>query len=868
MSRLTSEVMRFRVARAPQRRCKSAFPSFEVTRPDELVDWLAAAELASAFLAERGLAAGARRFNADVPSLPLLRSLDCLLLTHGDEIEPGRVQHELRELADDAELDVVLEMWAPLRGYLSAVLVAAVLGAADPGLRVDLTRLLLVIGLVELLTAAPAVLHSAEDVLLALSRRDVVLPADLVVPIAMRQSILARPPGFSDLYVVREEWNRYEPGEIAHIENVLLGEAKLRRHERVDETETTETTATARSTLDELDSQTTDRFELQEESQRDVNLAAHVDGKIDTSGQYGPTKIDTHLGGSFDYSVAESEHHALTQATETVTRAVTRVETQVREERVRRTLTRITETNQHTIDNSGDDRADNIAGIYRWVDKIQTVQLFKYPHRLLFEFELPEPGALVRWFHHRPPGGLQNPLPSPFLDEPPAGEDPRPVTPRSIAVQDAAGNVPPRTVDYQKLGSRYHVTGLTPPPSGQVIFQTLRHPEAETDPTNAGKPPQYGLGSVVIPAGLEGREYRIYISATSALPVGGGVAPWLEPIFTQYGIPLPAGWGAGPTGWLEVTIGTDFPSFEVDGNGNRVGNDEQQIERYQDPFFFREMSPMKFRKPISGTVPLQVVTDDCSGLAITIEMWCEPTSAAMDEWRQQTFEIIQGAYWDMFRAHRDELASRQVRAGITIEGSSPMRNREVIREELKRGVIEMLTGEQFLGRGSTTDVALNDEELDVESPLSNLNDAPGHSHEIQFIEQAFEWENITYVLYPYYWAPSKRWEMLNAISSPDAEFDRFLRSGSARVVVPARPGFEFQANLYTISGALWGGGPAPIPGDILYRSVADEIRAQQQPAEDGEPMADWEVRLPTTLVYLEPVGTGLPLPNPNPKLPV
>jgi hypothetical protein len=204
-----------------------------------------------------------------------------------------------------------------------------------------------------------------------------------------------------------------------------------------------------------------------------------------------------------------------------------------------------------------------------------------------------------------------------------------------------------------------------------------------------------------------------------------------------------------------------------------------------------------------------------------------------------------------------------VRDGIAISGSSPTRNQEVIREELKRAVVELLRGSRFDGLPATTYDAGG-----TVPPRIDLDANDRTAQEIQFVEQAFEWENLSYMLYAYFWADSERWAELQGVEGPDADFDRFLRAGSARVLVPARPGFEGQAHLYTLFGTLWGGGPAPMPGDPLYLSIAEEVRALQRPPDDGKPGEHWEVRLPTTLVYLSPLGTTVPLKNDAAELPM
>jgi hypothetical protein len=150
-----------------------------------------------------------------------------------------------------------------------------------------------------------------------------------------------------------------------------------------------------------------------------------------------------------------------------------------------------------------------------------------------------------------------------------------------------------------------------------------------------------------------------------------------------------------------------------------------------------------------------------------------------------------------------------------------------------------------------------------EQPFPDLTEASRTAPEIQFLEQAFEWENLSYVAYPYYWGrnTSGQWRDLVSIATADARFDEFLRSGSARVLVPARPGFESAVQLYVATGILWGGSQAPAPDEPGYLSVADEIKALQRASGDDCPVGDaWEIRLPTTLVWLSP-DAQLPLPN-------
>jgi hypothetical protein len=112
--------------------------------------------------------------------------------------------------------------------------------------------------------------------------------------------------------------------------------------------------------------------------------------------------------------------------------------------------------------------------------------------------------------------------------------------------------------------------------------------------------------------------------------------------------------------------------------------------------------------------------------------------------------------------------------------------------------------------------------------------------------------HLTYVMYPYFWADNSQWDDLEGISGVDPYYRLFLRSGSARVVVSARPGYSKEVEYFLWMGIPWAGSKSPGPDVLEYISVADEIQAQDKAPLDGERAgASWEVRLPTTLICLD-----------------
>ena len=55
----------------------------------------------------------------------------------------------------------------------------------------------------------------------------------------------------------------------------------------------------------------------------------------------------------------------------------------------------VTERNKHIFKNQ-EANANDISGIYRWVDKIYELQIVNYGKRFMLEFIVPEPAAFFR----------------------------------------------------------------------------------------------------------------------------------------------------------------------------------------------------------------------------------------------------------------------------------------------------------------------------------------------------------------------------------------------------------------------------------------------------------------------------------------
>ncbi|MFN8470216.1 MAG: hypothetical protein U0X20_31970 [Caldilineaceae bacterium] len=751
------------------------------------------------------------------------------------------------------------EEWKALRTAVGDSLIASIVTRGERDHIDYLTRLFRALSLVELL-AANALPDALPTTIQRLGVfRFVLLPPEVPAAVRPDAPIFVRTPAFSDLIVVRQEWSCYVPGELAHIENVMKGESKVRTHERIEEVETKQEDETTTTNYEEHDTQTTDRQSLKEEAQQQTQLEIGVEGQVDTSGQYGPTRVNTHLGARLSYSVQESRQRALEQSREIVDRAVSRVETKVRELRSMRTLRRITETNKHTLDNTGQDR--HAIGLYRWVDRIVRLQTFRYRHRFLLEFQIPEPAAHYRWVQKNAPAPavLVEPAP-PF--HPDAEGDPlinpeAPLSPSHLHKDN-----------YQYYAAKFGATGVVPPPDSEVAVSGATTLAAEGKPNTRDTliefaPHKSGKIELTVPHNYEAMVARVSIAGHPTL------GNWHDQPEERGN-----GYAATSIGYHNITaaftlsgqvqkLTSDAPRVTVRGDVKLPTEALNRRMEYYDAWTsgVAEIRPAGGGSLGTGKLDVGVVVGGAFEAIASVTLQCRLQATAYQAWQQETWDRLHEAWRTAADAYREAQITAQVRREESVAERSSLRNAEVVREELKRQVIEMLLRETFRGydlRSYAQAGSPSDGPEAVQGTVTRLREAAAAAPLIQFLEQAFEWTNMTYIMYPYYWASDVRWRDLQMIEGNDADFMRFLRSGSARVIVPARPGFHHAVMYFSIYGEPWTGGVPPIPGDELYVSVAQEIQEMTGAPDEGEPVMLWEERLPTTLVWLDSVDTRLP----------
>ncbi|MBN1961490.1 MAG: hypothetical protein JW841_11135 [Deltaproteobacteria bacterium] len=566
-----------------------------------------------------------------------------------------------------------------------------------------------------------------------------------------------KPLGVGDLKVVKQKFEKYSASEIAHIENVLQGEYKERKHRQLDRVEDIITTSEENLKEVERDTQKTDRYELKKESEQIIKTDMEARAGLTVSASYGPVSIGARADFAYGTSSSTTTRNSSNFAREIVDRAVEKIQKKTREERIHKVLSETEEINLHGIDNKTG--TGNIAGIYRWVDKHYRAQVHNYGRRLMFEFVIPEPAAFLRYSSN---------------EAAKADTDRPPLIP--------LGNITHRDIqdwNYHEYIQRYAIQGVTPPP-----------PQFTTVTTS--------LASGDIPAGVA----RGDASHSLSIPDGYVAKYWTGR--TQSSM-----WATGSDVGLTIIVGN--------GRSDGLLNDEDT------------------------SVPIAIHTLNIAAFGATIEVHCERTPRHFEEWQIATFEKILAAYQSLL-AQREAPNMPNGLPSIAISGRNPAMNREIEKTELKKNCITILSNQYY---GSFDAIKNTPPEIDIAESLSE-------AHYIQFFEQAFEWEQMTYLFYPYFWGRKSQWTNVLGQADVDPLFEQFLKAGAARVLIPVHPIFNEAVLYYMQTGNIWNGGEAPSIADPLYVALWEELRDQQDDLEgaiaEGEP---WSVVIPTSLVYLQ-----------------
>jgi hypothetical protein len=610
--------------------------------------------------------------------------------------------------------------------------------------------------------------------------------------------------GVADLLVVKQHLKQYERVDIAHVENVLMGEKKNRTHRALERTEEIFTTEREVTQEKKTELETAERFELNRETAETVKRDQQFGFGLSLSGKYGPTvEFSSNLTASSTSSTEDSMKSATRYGKDIMERSLERVVDRVRTEQVRKLLREQEETNLHELVN---ETGFNISGVYQFLEKVYESQVFNYGIRQMFDFMVPEPASYI-WYLEKTEKNLNLPPPPPSLDK---------EVPQADSIDRS---------NYLKYAAMFGVTGAeAPPPFFVTNSVTINGPGGSEDGT---------------PHSLMEKE----------IPIPTGYAPWRAKVrtsaLTDENLSIMIGAGNTRQLWQPTTYTT-------------VDTDTDPDHKIADETLTLWLPPYLVGYDSQGKFTMNVLAYETNNYTIAADLTFYLLQEAYLAWQIRSYDKLRSAYLDTLQKYEAKVAELKAKAEAEAKnettrfGAPPSQNVRTVKSELKKHCISIVTRQRYEAFSTIQE---------GDPPFFDFSEAAEQGTYTRFFEQAFEWDQMQYVFYPYFWARYKEaWAPMFTRSEPDPAFLEFLQAGSARVVVPVRPGFELALTHYLECGEIWNGtGEPPDINDPLYVPIITEIQERTGASQGEFPVGDpWETRVPTPLIVLRAKEEKLP----------
>ncbi|MET3536661.1 hypothetical protein [Chryseobacterium limigenitum] len=599
--------------------------------------------------------------------------------------------------------------------------------------------------------------------------------------------------GVADYLKVEQSTHAYVEGEVAHIENVMAREYREKSTRRLRRSENTSTTSSDTEREQINDTTTANRFEMQSEISKMMQEATDIgiSGHFDASWKTPGGNANFSTGIAANYANHKSKEESTRQATTQAQDITSRAMDRIVNKVHEERIEKIIEEFEETNSHGLDNRKGDkhVVGVYRWVDKLMKNQIYNYGKRMMFEFMIPEPAKLHLLGMAIDKSANQTSLVKP--------EDPR--TSSAMPMKDYSYLSNEAVLKYWI--SKYNVEIDNKPEETKTVGVAF----ATNNNSKEGGFTKSTVEKVQIPEG--------YYTTNSQINIGYEAEFGPENNLGQ--------------GWQAITV----------ANNKQVANELGVIKPM--PNYTQEVPVSYFSVAQHGQVSAVIIY-----LAILPEY--------KNAWLRKTFNAIITAYEEALVEYNNKLSEEQNKA-VVIKDSNPNFYRQIENTVLRKNCISYMADRAV---GSThgyglTGLTQGSTFTDYETNLTSKLDK--YTAFVKFMEQAFEWENLSYYLYPYYWGNKQNWTDLYQAENTDPLFRAFLQSGMARVVATVRPGFEDVVQFYLATGKIWNGGEVPVIGDELYLSIVDEMK-EPKGIKQGKA---WLTRLPTTLNILQAESIGL-----------
>lgn len=314
---------------------------------------------------------------------------------------------------------------------------------------------------------------------------------------------------------------------------------------------------------------------------------------------------------------------------------------------------------------------------------------------------------------------------------------------------------------------------------------------------------------------------------------------------------------------LDISLPEGYEFESWDANGTRILEDRRRAA-YIDTLEDQNNAALQWGLRHSNRFSWKYLYDSSErgevsardSVAITVIATGVLTSHALEKWQAESYDRL----IDAFKSQRSTLVDRLEAERLTLRAElmniDALKLRKLEKEEIMKGVLRMMLGPHFrfyserlpeLTIEDSGDLALYDPETGVLRPGVGT-ELLMHGKIIRFLHHAIEWENINYVLYPYFWTDTDRWDFKQSLDHPDYVHRNFLRSGAARVVLTIRPGFEKSFLSFVETADT----EELLPEDHPYLRLGEEVRAmaeERYPYTPGGVVLDEDNRVDRWIEY-------------------
>ena len=627
------------------------------------------------------------------------------------------------------------------------------------------------------------------------------LEASCLIPAAVHcespvksESGYVSPLGVAQLQTLDHSLSRYEPGELAHVENIMQGENREQELSKVLSKDSLETERGQANLSEDLHRSRQGVMAEQDQTHTDPSLSLTREfNKLNN--QYGSDGLsDSVTGGWTDSTQTKSPENlaARHRTQDLLDRAASQVSRRIRNQRQKQLTQSLTA--RHLCRYTNDTGQAHLIGIYRWVDQVYHARLTPEGQHLFLEFILPRPAEKVIC--------RESALHGRDLSIPPAPTVKTQGGKRPLAPGDVT-----RTT-YLTLAAQYGLRKVPPaPPATITVSATL-----------CADPPQ-NTAAVRIPRGYFPQKALISyaISAASPAPFAPEDTALTLVVFLgahQKALKVPPDDASG-----QVSLPLTQPEGSAPGSVPKTG----QIR--------------------STKVPLAVMASpDCRyTINVLIQCACLDQGALYRQWQRKTCQLILEGYQTLkaTRIHELERYFASTR--------SPGRVNGVARDTLKTRAIDCLVHD--------VRPAPDPEEKTSDADFIYFRLIPFFSRALAWSDMSHTYFPDFFGPdaedRPYLYA-------LGPDSAPGDDLDVFLQAGAVRLLVPVHRAYALSLLYFLSSqGSFWLG-KAPLTPvfekDIEFVNQLKSIR--QAPLAQPAP-ASWEFRVATAMLWLQP-GNHLP----------